>query len=244
MNYYDALGNSITLKEFIDLYSQNYFIGNDKVIGFPYTQSSEYVEEQVIMPILKGHIKSYADLAKVMAWKMGKVKHMESQKCHSMKYASDWKECEEENPLRYNKLIDLESYAKYIIDNRDILENMAVNAPQNCLCLLRDKSPKGIGTVYVITILFFLSHGKMPIYDRFAMGALLALERNVKPGIGAKIIVHSLPDKWDKNFENVYEVQYKEYIQKLDSLGIDYVNDRHLDRALWVYGHGYKIING
>ena len=37
---------------------------------------------------------------------------------------------------------------------------------------------------------------------------------------------------------------YAKYIEKLDALGVDYKEDRRLDRALWVYGHAFKAKEG
>lgn len=108
------------------------------------------------------------------------------------------------------------------------------------------KTIKGIGSVYLITILYFVSSGKYPIYDRFAAMALQALLCGKKPG--TKIQIRDLPDKTSDSFLNMLDdpnSAYKEYINSLEIVSKMYYDgkkdgyqiDRRLDRALWVYGH-------
>lgn len=74
MAFYDMTGNKLTIQEFVDYYSAGYFIGEDnKIKGISYAQSSEFAE-QTVMKILETHFTSYADVARVMAWKIGKIK--------------------------------------------------------------------------------------------------------------------------------------------------------------------------
>ena len=103
--------------------------------------------------------------------------------------------------------------------------------------MLINQNTYGVGTVYLITLLFFLSHGKYPIYDRFAMNSLMAIENDVAPEPNT---IPELPAKWDRGFATLCDREYGEYIDKLNSLGMDYKSDRRIDRALWVYGHGIK----
>ena len=112
----------------------------------------------------------------------------------------------------------------------------------------RENKIVGLGSVYLINLLFFLSHGKCPIYDRFAMASLRAYEEGLSP-VEYKgkppVKVPNLPDKNSKRFETICENgAYAEYIEKLDALGVDYKEDRRLDRALWVYGHAFEIEEG
>ena len=44
--------------------------------------------------------------------------------------------------------------------------------PQEVINELKNNSPNGIGTVYLITLLFFISRGEYPIYDRFVKIAI------------------------------------------------------------------------
>lgn len=246
--FYDFKGEPIGVKEFIELYEPCYFIENKKAEGIRHTQTARCVEDEVVA-ILNGHIESRADVAKVMAWKIGKIKHGESEKNRIIVYAADWKTCEEENPNSGKKL-DLNTLADYILDNRDKLEVLAAEKPQECLNQLRDVAEKidGMGPVLMINLLFFLSHGKCPIYDCFVMASLRAYEEGLSP-VEYKgkppVKVPNLPDKNSKRFETICEDGiYAEYIEKLDALGVDYKEDRRLDRALWVYGHAFEVKEG
>ena len=243
--FYDFKGEPIGVKEFIELYEPCYFIENKKAEGIRHTQTARCVEDEVVA-ILNGHIESRADVAKVMAWKIGKIKHGESEDNTKIVYAADWKTCEEENP-NSGKKMDLKTLADYILGNRDKLEVLAAEKPQECLNQLRDVAEKidGMGSVLMINLLFFLSHGKGPIYDRFAMASLIAYEDGLSPVGHNEVVLSDLPDKTDKRFETICEDGiYAKYIEKLDALGVDYKEDRRLDRALWVYGHAFEVKEG
>ena len=250
--FYDFKGEPIGVKEFIELYEPYYFIENEKDKRIRHTQTARYVEKEIVAILKNGDIESRANLAKVMAWKIGKIKHGESKKNKKIVYASDWESCETKNPKRYGKEMDLDTLAKSMYDNRNELKKLAVEKPQECLNWLRDITREnkivGLGSVYLINLLFFLSHGKCPIYDRFAMASLRAYEEGLSP-VEYKgkppVKVPNLPDKNSKGFETICENgAYAEYIEKLDALGVDYKEDRRLDRALWVYGHAFEIEEG
>lgn len=93
--------------------------------------------------------------------------------------------------------------------------------------------PKNVGAVYIINLLFFLSKGKYPIYDKFAHLALKALNLEVPPCYS---FVGGAPDKGEiKKVKSMY----MDYVMLIDSLiGFEaYDKDRKWDRALWAYGH-------
>ena len=69
------------------------------------------------------------------------------------------------------------------------------------------------------------------------MNSLMAIENDVAPEPNT---IPELPAKWDRGFATLCDREYGEYIDKLNSLGMDYKSDRRIDRALWVYGHGIK----
>lgn len=243
MSFYDCSGNRLSVEEFVDYYSSAYSYNGSRIESIRYSQSSPFIEEQVEQ-ILCGHIKEYKDLARIIAWKIGKIRHKESR--ISFIYAKDWVGCEERNPMRFGKEMQLKNLCNFILKNIECLEKMAITNPQECLNVLRDESVDGIGTVYLITLLFFLSHGKQPIYDRFAMTALIAYEKNYKVpkdkkklSCNEKIVVPMLPGKTEDSFSEIYLNEYGEYIKRLDSLGVDYKNKRKVDQALWVYGHAF-----
>ena len=115
----------------------------------------------------------------------------------------------------------------------------------------------GIGFVYAITLLFFISNGKFPIYDRFAHKALLALYCETDIRIVGEGI--TLPKISDKSKSQIRETRLKSintllkdiygYSQNKETIISphaylpllknfpDYQTNRNVDRALWVYGH-------
>ncbi len=117
--------------------------------------------------------------------------------------------------------------------------------------------PDNFGCVYIINLIFFLSKGKWPIYDKFAHKAIKAIKMNKRP---SEIYVGEAPSKAivkDKCIEANPDVinMYSEYIWLLNDVFKEEIHkdksvmfiSRELDRALWVYGHAsdkydeYKI---
>ena len=102
--------------------------------------------------------------------------------------------------------------------------------------MLDEKAPAGIGTVYMITLLYFIKEGDYPIYDKYAMIALDAIIEEKEPG--SYIKYKELPSRKSKAFGNVIELYNEKYIEKIEKVfGKEYYNCRKFDRALWVYGH-------
>ena len=74
---------------------------------------------------------------------------------------------------------------------------------------------------------------------------MIAYEDGLSPVGHNEVVLSDLPDKTDKRFETICEDGiYAKYIEKLDALGVDYKEDRRLDRALWVYGHAFEVKEG
>lgn len=72
------------------------------------------------------------------------------------------------------------------------------------------------------------------------MKAMKAYEQDKKPNVGEIIKLENIPGKWEKKYETFIEDFYHPiYVKKLDDLEYDYKDSRLLDRALWVYGHGF-----
>ncbi len=100
------------------------------------------------------------------------------------------------------------------------------------------KQVKHLGVVYVITLIYFLSGRKYPIYDKFAHIAVKALYMNENP---LYIFVCGAPGK-----DNIKQAigMYKEYCWLLKQVFGKYDIDRELDQALWVYGHSKNKYDG
>jgi hypothetical protein len=108
---------------------------------------------------------------------------------------------------------------------------------------------KGIGPVILITLLFFITKGDYPIYDRFAMSSLIVWKLNqqgINTPTGTIINGCGLPSK-DKPEELkalLNSGKYFEFIQLLKSFcSIEYEKEnvwkteRYVDQSLYVYGH-------
>ena len=228
----------IDLARFVKLYSDAYFIGSSKIDGICYDQTCEWVEEEV----LKGFKWDRESLARILAWKIGKIKHEESEKQKENRgivYASDWELCEERNPKRYGEEFKLDLLLDNLINNRqEISRLISADDWNGCFDLIMSNKVDYIGPVYVITLIFFISKGKYPIYDRFANTAL----KSIKEG--------GIPKKGDAgNSCEINKKRYKEYMDNMEEIykelyqneEVDYMKNRELDRALWVYGHGFLI---
>lgn len=101
-------------------------------------------------------------------------------------------------------------------------------------------APNGFGPVSIFNSLFFISKGKLPIYDRFAHIAVRALALELTP---TEIYMGANPNK----SESMAILMFEEYIKLLEgvfensaSINNEMFISRELDRALWVYGHASK----
>lgn len=125
------------------------------------------------------------------------------------------------------------------------------------LNLLAERVPKGIGPVYLITLLYFLTQGKRyPIYDQFAHAALEVIFAESEIALGSEINKNTISnDKTSRNFgknvisgKNSVYAKYMELIKKFEKEFdiIYYANNestnRKADRALWAYGHMFNLV--
>ncbi len=233
INFYEIKAVLNSKDDFVKVYSSSYFLNNPK-LAYNAPQSNENIES-IVLEILENGVKDKEDVKKILAWKMGKIKHKESDK--DFVYYCDWSDGFKVK--RYGKEITgFEKFAEYIRDKfyefRKILIDDNAD-PKKVYDEIRQNAPSGFGPVYLITLLFFISSAKYPIYDQYAMKALIALEEDKKPGdeIKYKELANCDSSKIDEIFE-----LYNVYIEKLHRLfGEEYKRDRNIDRALWVYGH-------
>ena len=234
MKFYTLDGNEIDKSEFVEKYGNSYYRGCLRCIP-RVGQSSRFVEDH-IDTLLKNGIQKPLDVVHILAWKIGKIKHSESQ--DSFVYADDWKNAEQFVAYRYNRKFDIQTISEYIANNITQLEKNAENHPQQVLCELRDLHINGLGTVYIITLLYFISRGQYPIYDRFAWKAIQAICDDKTPG--DIINASELPEKKSRAFDTVFDTHMISYMKKMDSVfGSAYQESRDVDRALWVYGHAF-----
>lgn len=114
--------------------------------------------------------------------------------------------------------------------------------------LVDDLGLKGYGSVYIISSMFFLSGGKIPIYDYYAHAAIKSLIFEKSP---MEVYV---PESVEKNAFSRGNTKFKmainllfEYMQQLGTIfekrDSDMLIPRELDQALWVYGHAENAWN-
>lgn len=237
--FFTQTAKEIKQDEFIAVYSDVYYMDNHSNINVNgITKNSLYIENEIDR-LLKEEIKTEKDVIHILAWKIGKIKHRESEKNQRFEYASDWANSEEGKVKRYGKEIDIKPFAQYIAKNIKDLFATADKDPQKVMNQLKEQSPNGIGTVYLITLLYFISNGKYPIYDRFAMMALDVIIQNKNPG--EFVLYKELPDKNSTQFAHIMSIYQINYVDKLEKIfEKKYQTDRDIDRALWVYGHLFR----
>jgi hypothetical protein len=115
--------------------------------------------------------------------------------------------------------------------------------PQYLFNLKQQQLPqlRGFGYVYLLTLQFFITHGRFPIYDKFAQVAALAIDRGLMPDSPPKSHVkYTELTKWS---------DYQVYVNLLGRIrnacpqqapNSPMFISRDLDRALWVYGHFFE----
>lgn len=164
----------------------------------------------------------------VFAWKAGTLDDMDNR--------IEVREKDGAYLTRYGTKIEKNALHNYL--NR-VKEKVVVgnNFETMYKSLVELNPPHNFGAVYMINLLFFLSGGNWPIYDRFAYKAAKALFMEKRPD---QIYVGPAPSK-----EKVADVvnMYSEYIWLLEKLFGKKNIDRKTDRALWVYGHASRDYN-
>ena len=181
--FYDEQGKSMDVKEFVDHYSRLYFEGS------AYSDINSEVVEKRIKEILKkksenGDYKFKAiEVKDILAWKIGKINHNKSNSENKVEYIKPW----DGDELRiYGTKIDIDDITERI---NSVDPNISLSDYINSI-----KCP-GIGEVYIITLRYFASGGRYPIYDQFAYRAIKAIKCDTKSGFGIWI------DNPDTTFE-------------------------------------------
>ena len=268
-----------TVDSFLDLYETIYYY------------ESSFAAETKISSILKNGIQSGEDAYYVLAWKLGGINKNRTNAdpndnihCNG----DNWRFYEEvdqvihctgtyQGGVIYFKKNEMDYLERFegkgeigkqlnnlkekltIVDRLD--ENEANKIAAETLNLLAKDAPRGIGPVYLITLLYFLTQGKKyPIYDKFAHTALKAILSTDDIPFGGDItddlINKDFPSKTDPKFgQKVLGIEgknkkYIEYIKLINQFEKDFNiqyyttkkgTNRRVDRALWSYGHMFNV---
>jgi len=247
-----------TIKDFLAYYNDCYYI-----------QTSQWVEKQIDELLKKDHLTE-EDLFNILAWKTNRLNHQKSE-CEksfvytksSNKNSKGWTfdgNCETATAVTRRTIDNLYPFLKFISNELNTGEDS-----DELLKKLNEKSPDGIGTVYLITFLYFITCGEEPIYDVFAMAALDAIypdeSKTESLALGSYVKMRELPSKKDTSFLNLLNTEktgrnkskYIIYKEKLNRF-MEEINEerkkngekpidnkcRDIDRALWGYGHLFR----
>lgn len=249
-------------------YNKYYFLDNNDPDNFirKQSRSSNTIEKQIKKVLDKiaagGTIESH-EVVRFLAWKVGKINHVKSDKSfyntHEFVYTSDWENAEQADKVkRYNHDIKIHDIKNIIYDNQDKLIHIAKNDPDenkdkptdvrdivaeflNELIKsdLKNHSTGSfaqLGSVYMLSLLYLLSGGKYPIYDQYAFAAIKALLFEKYPFqvyVGQPLMNKDTTNKWINESANMYA----EYLWFLKQVFGTYTIKREEDQALWVYGH-------
>ncbi len=225
-------------------------------------QTLEVIESSVYSAIGKKEW-DYRDVFRILAWKLGKINYQECEKVNLegiapiFIYQKGWSNDDVENRdyvvqlpnsnvIRGNdyvcladKIIDL--HKSYVTGRKSAKEIW-----MELIALAKRSEYNGLGTVYLVALLHFITNCECPIFDRFAMASLIVMEMK-ELGIEVKrgSVIHGckLPDKKESGAGLLEENSiYMEYWGLLDK---HFPNgkwkDRDVDRALWVYGHYFHV---
>lgn len=258
--------------EFINDYAEYYYIfeaeynrGKKKDEKCPkYLRQSSYWVDAEIMKIKdKENDWDTKDVVRILAWKTGNINHEQSKSEKKIIYLNEeWDEEECSIKLRNGNKQNIKKFAEKVVDIR---KKYSDSSPENKFgfsdasidawkSLVNENDVNGLGTVYLITILFFVTKGKCPIYDRFAMGALLSFENTDKEFkvfpraiINIKLLPGKLKNQDGKIIENKQllllleqENIYTYYFGLLRKYFENW-SEREVDMALWVYGHFFEV---
>ena len=270
--------------EFDNKYSEFYFLPEDverpnPVIGdngkklnppVDLKRSCKWVEDMIYADCKKTKWRA-VDILRILAWKTGKINH---SKCMGTKpeiqYDANWAEGKAEDSfvslqIPYQSVVKwnaFDSISSSIISMREDYcrsdrNKTAIQAAWTSILDLAKqyKGPmRGIGTVYLITLLHFITGGEVPIYDRFAMASLAVWKlKSEEEGViitdTAVVRGCKLPSKDSKAAETILESGiYLEYIKLLEEFckanygdENEWKKNRDVDRALWVFGHFFEV---
>ncbi|MGA9040362.1 MAG: hypothetical protein WB421_07495 [Terriglobales bacterium] len=239
MTFFDEQGNAISCQQWLDKYLPYYFLNGPKWGGRPRNQTSYYVEDTVCALLTKTPPLSLQDLVLAMAWKIGLIDHGRSEFTKKIEYQQNWPTTLTAR-LQYGTL-NFSSSIPYLATNMAAINAQLNRDPQYLFNMVRRQLPqvKGFGYVYILTLQFFITHGKFPIYDKFAHVAALAIDQGLSPASPPKSYVKYGLTKWSDydNYMNLLARIRNAYQQQA---GSPMFISRDLDRALWVYGHFFE----
>lgn len=245
-------------EDFIEKYAKYYYTGVDWDGPRHLNQTDKDVEDKV-MEIKEKDNWTIEDVRIILAWKTGNIQQ-ELDSESNLQFKGNWEKGKvqffrrpEIDDKTFKEFADnvIRIRKEYKVSRNSIDTNNAIY--ELWTSLINANKVNGLGTVVLITLMSFITNGNMPIYDKYAMAALLFIdlmrEHKIKvsePPFKEKITItmKALPGKENngklsKILENGY---YNYYISLLDRYFTLWKTDRTVDQALWVFGHYFDNV--
>lgn len=195
---------TISTESFIDSYSEIYFKD--------YAKNDKEREDDILRIIKKGRAIEPAEVITLMRWKTG-----------DNNADGDIVNC-------FGKHISLDIGQKVVNAVNSDMGQDEMSMYQTLL----SRQMSGLGTVYLLTLVWAISGMKYPIYDKYADIAISAICENKRPD-EIRDKYKQPPDK--TQIKQVMEM-YKQYQFQLTKVfGDGWKTRREIDQALWTYGH-------
>jgi hypothetical protein len=228
MKFFDPNNKPISIEEWRKTYRPYYFSGGPTYGGKlnSRNQSSRYVEAQIekLLNRPPTQMLTFDDLKLIMAWKLGEVNHKASES--SLVFRPEWQDGlmsrGQYRPMDFSKAI------QFLSQKMKTLDGMDAKGIFDFLPQCKSELPN-FGNVYWLTVLYFVTRGQWPIFDKYASIAVNAILADTK--IGTAVAYNPSPGWPD----------YLDYVAKLKTIFGHQNIPRLDDQCLWVYGHFFGV---
>jgi hypothetical protein len=235
--FYDTRGKELNWNDFLSYYEPFYFLPSKSDFSVKIkNKTSPFIENKIEKILVDG--LNEKDIIFIIAWKLGEIKHSESEKSKQIEYQREFN-INLTNWRGYN-FCDMVRYLNIKFERlSELAQSKQYEKLFSDLCINR---VSGFGTTYIINLMFFFSKGELPIYDAYVSCALNALRNKYKPDKTCVVKITNIP-QLNKGHQNHIDKAwnfYQNYIKELKTIsGSDNIT-RTMDRALWVYGHCFN----
>src|SRR5665647_105672 len=160
--FYNESGKPLSPQEFVAHYEPYYYIGSESRI--PKNKTSRFMEEKIDEIIRRG--VTAEDIPLIIAWKVGIINHTAS--INSVVYTGDFPRTFIYDDLPYHKNINVRPMINMLTLRLGELKELSRTDMHEAYRILYGMRVPYFGSVKVLTLLYFLSQGRCPIYDKFA----------------------------------------------------------------------------
>lgn len=240
MKFFDRTRNVISALDWLKTYEPCYFLCGPCSRGINQrNQSSHFVEDKVCALLEQSTLLSKQDLILLMAWKIGRIDQRRSEEVQEILYRRNFDKTLIDKgrfgTLNFSKSIP------YLADHMpEIVRGLAQDRAY-LLNRIRGPHPEleSFGPTFILTVQFFITHGRDPIYDKFAHMGAIAINECMKPDDSIRWVP----------IQNSSEYQhYVDLLKPISAIctqpasGLPMTVPRPVDRTLWVYGHLYQEV--